>query len=136
MGPISSEFNELLFVLAITVIVDEKIRSPEINEFCEQACGLAELYADGEFTINDAKAWFEKHKPMILDKINGRGRNTYILKSISAVKDPAMRENLYDAMITISISDSEYHKHESDLVRSAGAIWGFSRPPLKVAEAE
>lgn len=136
MGPISSDFNDLLYVLAITVIVDEKILNLEMNEFCEQACGLAELYTDGEFTPEDAQAWFEKHKPVILEKIKGRGRNTYILKSISAVKDPAMRENLYDAMITISISDSEYHKHESDLVRSAGAIWGFSRPPLKVAEVD
>lgn len=136
MGQISTAFDSLLTVLAITVIIDQKIRNPEMTEFCDQAAGLAELYCDVPFTTHEAKVWFEREEAAILQSLQGRGRNTAILKAISAVKDPAMRENLYDAMVTISISDSEYHKQESDLVRSAAAIWGFSRPPLKVAEGE
>lgn len=134
MGQICSAFDSVLTVLAITVIIDQKILNPEMSEFCEQAVGLAELYCDEPFGLEDAKTWFIKTQPAILASLEGRGRNTAILKAISAIEGSDLRENLYDAMVTISISDAEYHKHESDLVRSAAAIWGFNRPPLKVAD--
>jgi hypothetical protein len=41
-------------------------------------------------------------------------------------------ENIYDAMVAISVSDNEFVVDESELIKSAATIWGFSRPPIKV----
>jgi len=126
-----SVFNDVLHVLAIAVIIDEKILETEMNEFSRQAVGLAEI-CDAEFSPADAKNWFETNKPLILEKMAGRGRNTVILKALTRVTDEVLRENIYDSMIAISVSDKEYHREESDLIRSAATIWGYTRPPLKV----
>lgn len=125
--------HAVLEVLTIAVIVDQKIRDPELNEFKRQAVGLSHL-CEAPLTESGAEAWFIENQPKILAKMEGRGRNTVVLKALTNVKDPVMRENLYDAMIAVSVSDKEYHKQESDLVRSAAAIWGFVRPPFKVAD--
>lgn len=129
----SAEFEDVLNVLAISVIVDDKIRDKEIQEFSRQAIGLSEI-CDVIFSQEQAKAWFDINKPVILDAMAGKGRNTVILKALTRVKDEVLRENVYDSMIAISISDKEYHRDESDLVRSAASIWGYARPPLKVTD--
>lgn len=126
-------FADVLRVLAICVIVDDKIRDKEVQEFTRQAIGLSEI-CHADLTEASAKTWFETNKPIILDAMAGRGRNTVILKALTRIKDEALRENIYDSMIAISISDKEYHRDESDLVRSAASIWGYTRPPLKVTD--
>lgn len=126
-------FDDVLNVLAISVIIDEKIREKELAEFTRQAIGLSEIFGL-PFDADLAGAWFDKNKPLILDNMSGRGRNTVILKALTRVKDEMLRENIYDAMIAISVSDKEYHREESDLIRSAATIWGYTRPPLKVTD--
>ena len=128
-----SEFNDVLHVLAISVIIDEKIRDTEMSEFSRQAVGLAEI-CNADFGYADAEKWFNANKPLILEKMAGRGRNTVILKALTRITDEVLRENIYDSMIAISISDKEYHREESDLIRSAASIWGYSRPPLKITD--
>jgi hypothetical protein len=54
------------------------------------------------------------------------------LRALSRFKDDRDVEAVYDAMVSISVSDAEYVRSESDLMKSAAAIWGFERPPLKV----
>ncbi len=126
-------FEDVLRVLAISVIIDEKIRDRELHEFTRQAVGLSEI-CNADFDAAAAEAWFDKNKPVILTEMAGKGRNTVILKALTRIKTEVLRENIYDSMIAISVSDKEYHRDESDLIRSAATIWGYTRPPLKVTE--
>ena len=65
--------------------------------------------------------------------IKGKKKNTVILKALTRFKDnDIVVEAMYDAMLAISISDKEYHESESDLVKSAASLWGYTRPPFKV----
>jgi len=41
-------------------------------------------------------------------------------------------ENIYDAMVQISVCDNEFREEESDLIKSAASIWGYQRPPIKI----
>jgi len=54
------------------------------------------------------------------------------LRAVSRFKKQRDAEAVYDAMVSISVSDKEYVKAESELIKSAAVIWGFARPPLKV----
>lgn len=131
---IDCNFEDVLHVLAIAVIIDEKIREREVEEFIRQAEGLYSLFAQDQ-DRSGARDWFIANKPKILEQMASRGRNTVILKALTRVKDPMVRENLYDAMIAVSMSDEEYHKEESDFIRSAASIWGYARPPFKVSRS-
>lgn len=126
--------DDILSPLALTVIIDNKVRDPEMNEFIEQAHGLLEMLGYGDqMNKPKIKAWFKHEEPKLQAAIKGKKKNTVILKALTRFKDDdALIEALYDAMLAISISDKEYHASESDLVKSAASLWGYTRPPFKV----
>lgn len=125
--------RSVLNVLAITIIIDQKVVDPEMHEFRRQVAGIADIFFP-ELTPDIAQKWFEDNQADIRAKMISRGRNTVILKALTRIEDPILRENLYDSIIAISVADKEYHKQESDLVRSAASIWGYMRPPFAVVD--
>lgn len=126
--------DDILTPLALTVIIDNKVRDPEMNEFVEQAYGLLEMLGHaGELDRANIKDWFDQEEKNLQALLNGKKKNTNVLKALTRFKDnDAVIEAMYDAMLVISISDKEYHASESDLVKSAASLWGYTRPPFKV----
>lgn len=128
--------DDILLPLAITVIIDKKIRSPEMAAFARQAKGLIEMFDLSPMDDKSIKDWFDREEPEIERKLNSPMRNTLVLRALSRFKDDRDVENIFDAMVSISVSDKEYVRSESDLIKSAAAIWGFDRPPLKIKRDE
>jgi len=126
--------NDILTPLALTVIIDNKVREPEMKEFCRQAAGLIELFEHEPMSDDDLITWYAEHQDELSEKLSGKRRNTMVLRSLTRFRDQVHIENIYDAMLAISISDKEYVKEESELIRSAASIWGFTRPPFKVTQ--
>ena len=126
--------DEILTPLALTVIIDNKVRDPEMREFRTQAEGLLDMLGhENDPDRVCAQDWFDMAEPKLNASIKGRGKNTVILKALTRFSDnDAVIEAMYDAMLAISISDKEYHAAESDLVKSAASLWGYRRPPFKV----
>lgn len=126
--------DELLTPLALAVIIDNKVRDPEMSEFVLQAEGLLDLVGYKEqITHEKIKNWFTQNETLIKEAVQGHKKNTFILKSLTRYKDnDPLIEAMYDAMLAISISDKEYHADESDLIKSASSLWGYVRPPFKV----
>lgn len=132
MSSYNTNWNNVLRILAITVIIDGRVREAELAAFIEHAKGMASLCDQEDISSTWLQNWYDKNKLTIIDQMQGRGKNTTILKAFATVKEPAIREALFDSIIHIAVSDKEYHEAENDLVRSAAAIWGFVRPPIKV----
>lgn len=124
--------DDILMPLAITVIIDAKVRDPEKQAFAEQARGLLDLFGYTDIETDGIKEWYKEHEKDIAEKLVGKRRNTTVLRALSKFEKDIYVENLYEAMIAISISDKEYVAEESELIRSAAAIWGFRKPPIKV----
>ncbi len=125
--------DDILTPLALTVIIDHKVREPEMTEFFRQAAGLIELFELAPLSEAELHAWYEKHHAELGEQLSGKRKNTIVLRALTRFTDDVHIENLYEAMLAISISDKEYVKEESELIRSAASIWGFSRPPFKVS---
>lgn len=125
--------DDILTPLALTVIIDHKVRDPEMQEFCRQAAGLIELFELEPMTEDDLVAWYKKHHDALDEALTGRRKNTIVLRALTRFKEQIHIENIYDAMLAISISDKEYVEEESELIKSAASIWGFTRPPFKVS---
>jgi len=125
--------DDILTPLALTVIIDHKVRDPEMKEFCRQAAGLLELFEMKEMSEAQLMSWYKSHHEDLDKKLSGKRKNTMVLRALTRFTEQVHIENLYEAMLAISISDKEYVKEESELIRSAASIWGFSRPPFKVS---
>jgi len=82
---------------------------------------------------SELHSWYEGQHDELTKKLSGKRKNTMVLRALTRFTDDVHIENLYEAMLAISISDKEYVKEESDLIRSAASIWGFSRPPFKIS---
>ena len=125
-------YDDILTPLALTVIIDHKVREPEMAAFSEQAHGLLELFEIAPMSVEDLLDWYAANEDKLRVALSGKRKNTIILRALTRFKEDWQVEALYEAMLAISISDKEYHKEESDLIRSAASIWGFSLPPFKV----
>lgn len=126
--------DDILMPLALTVIIDNKVRDPELKAFSEQASALIALFDLPVLSAQEISAWFKANAPEIRETLDRRGKNTAILRALTRFSDDIHVENIYDAMVTISISDEEYRREESDLIKSAAAIWGYQRPPFKIID--
>ncbi len=124
--------DDILTPLALTVIIDHKIRDPELAAFREHAAGLIELFEMEPMSNEALYVWFKAREAGFEEALCGRRKNTIILRALTRFTEDIHVENLYDAMLAISISDQEYHQEESELIKSASSIWGFARPPFKI----
>lgn len=124
--------DDILMPLALTVMIDHKIKDPELREFRLQAAALFNLFEVEPLTEDELVVWFNGKEKELKITLTGRRKNTEILRALTRFSEDAHVEALYDSMVTISVADKEYHREESDLIKSAASIWGFQRPPLKV----
>ncbi len=126
--------DDIFMPLALTVIIDNKVRDPEMLEFRKQATALCELFELDQMSEKDVTSWFNQREPKIRETLNDKGKNTAVLRALTRFTEDIHVENMYDAMVCISISDQEFVRDESDLIKSAATIWGFDRPPFKVID--
>ncbi len=136
--PARYTIDEILTPLALAVIIDNKVRDPEMSEFVMQTEGMLEAMDDlDSLSPKDILNWFRAHEEELVSAMKRKGKNTFILKSLTRFKgNEALIESMYDAMLAISISDKEYHTDESELIRSAASLWGYVRPPFKVGNKD
>lgn len=129
---VNISLDDILLPLAITVIIDSKVKEPELNAFIEQGVGLAELFELKDVSENFVRNWYETNADPLREKLSGKRRNTLVLRALTRFQEDMHIDNVFDAMVSISVSDKEYHEEESELIRSATSIWGLQRPALKV----
>lgn len=124
--------DTILTPLAITVIIDHKVRAVEKTSFVEHAQGLLEFFGAEPMGENALLDWFATARERMEDQLWEKGGNTLVLRALAAFKDEADCEAVYDAMVAISVSDSEFVPEESRLIKSAAAIYGYPLPPIPV----
>lgn len=126
--------SDILLPLATAVVIDNHVRTPELSAFVQHAQELLALFGLTAMTEKELRDWFAKETPAIQDKLNSKRRNTFVLRILSVFDTDIHVENIYDAMVQISISDAEFKREESDLIKSAALLWGYNRPPIKVVD--
>lgn len=131
----SFTLDDIILPLAIVVIIDQKIREPERRSLERRAMGLAELFDISPLpTPERIREWFDREESELRRKLGGPMKNTVVLRALSKFKTDRDVEAVYDAMVSVSVSDEEYVRSESEIIKSAAAIWGFEQPPLKVVK--
>ena len=88
--------DDILLPLAITVIIDNKVRKPEMNSFIRQAGGLFELFSLDPLSEKEISDWFKSHSAELEKKLKGPRRNTMVLRVLSRFKEDRDVEAVYD----------------------------------------
>ena len=131
-GPKTHDIDTILRPLAITVIIDHKVKDVEKTAFVERGRGLLEFFGYEAMDKASLMKWFEDSRPELEDQLWDKGGNTLVLRALAAFTEDAQCEAVYDAMVAISVADKRYVTEESRLVKSAAAIYGYDLPPIKV----
>lgn len=124
--------DDILTPLAIAVVIDRHVREPELSEFAKQGQALQRLFNLPVMTEDDLIDWFVENTEDLKAKLDSKRRNTLVLRALSKFTEDVHMDNLYDAIVQISVCDQEYRREESEFVKSAATLWGYDRPPIKI----
>lgn len=124
-----SQWNHVLTLLAVTVVVDGRVYKEEVDTFVDQALSLKEKASpDMLFSKKMVFDWFVVHRDEIIKWLNEPDPHTRILRHILALGENAYRAEIMSAMYAIAIADDNYHKTEVDTLSLASKHWGVPHP--------
>jgi len=79
------------------------VRDPELAELVVQANGLFPLFNLSALSQDEIASRFRQIESSLAKKLEGKRKNTTILFALSRFKEDIHVENLYEAMIAISV---------------------------------
>jgi len=124
-----SQWNHILTLLAVTVVVDGKVYKEEVDTFVSQALGLKdETSPDMLFSKKMVFDWFVVHRDEIIKWLGEPDSQTRILRHVLALGENPHRSKVMAAMYAIAISDGNYHKSEVDTLSMASKHWNVPHP--------
>ena len=79
--------DDILMPLALTVMIDHKIKDPELREFRLQAAALFNLFEIEPLTEEGLVEWFSAKEAELKTVLTGRRKNTEILRALTRFSD-------------------------------------------------
>ena len=127
MGP--TQWNHILTLLAITVVVDGRVYKEEVDTFVTRTLSLKEDASPSMlFSKKMVFDWFVVHRDEIIAWLKEPEAHKRILKHILAIGENPHRAKIMNAMYAIAIADDNYHKTEVDTISLAAKHWNVPHP--------
>lgn len=126
---ISSVIDDLLTLLALTILADKRVFSQEVEAFLEAARTLqADLDMEANLTNASLLAWFENNRDSLKltlthPEFENRVNALFMRVSILPNKQPIL-----ERMLSIAASDDEIHVSEQALIILAAKHWNVETP--------
>ena len=112
----SDILDDLLSVLAATIIADKRVYSEEIKAFTQTASGL-DWVRDNHPDFNQATAleWYETHKDRVYSSIHSKDFETWLHECLGRLSRVVYMDSIIEAINVIAKSDGEFHVSEKAL---------------------
>lgn len=123
--PEENTLAAVLQVLAITVLIDNKIHTAEPKEFIQQIKNLRIFVVNHpEFsTAQNIEQWCIDNWQNVRDYLKSSERKNYIVASFKAITCDLLQPMVYTSMNHICLCDNEMHHSEKGLLKQAAALW-------------
>lgn len=123
--PEQNSLAAVLQVLAVTVLIDNKIHSAEPQEFIQQIKNLRIFVTDHpEFSkVINIEQWCIQNWDSIRQILLSDDRLNYIEKSLELITCDFLRPMTYASMSQICRCDNEMHSSEINLLKQASISW-------------
>jgi len=125
----TSQWTHILTLLAVTVMVDQRVYKEEVDCFVEQALALKDdVSPDMLFSRKMVFDWFVVHRDEIKTWLGEPEPHTRILRHILALGENPHRAKFLDAMYAVAMADNDYHKSEVGTLALAAKHWHLPHP--------
>ena len=112
---------DLLTLLALGALADEKLPDIEVKKFAQAARIL--LPDDDKLTLPELESWLRDNRQRITEQYNGPERLADIQSLFLRLSKGYKRSDIKDGLAAISHSDGEYDLNEKALISLMDAYW-------------
>jgi hypothetical protein len=124
-------WNDILTLLAIAVLADNRIRDLELVEFCHEAQSLNQHYDPERILSRTAlRKWFDDNQLVIKNTLAGPSRKDFISTALARIDDVPMRPHILQSIFGIIVCDYELHDEESNFIKAAVQAWDMESKAL------
>ncbi len=126
-------WENALTLLAIIVLADDRVRDPEMVEFCHEAQLVNQaLSPDRIITDGHMRRWFAAHKENIRKALH-TDKDAFIINCLGVISEPDLRKIILQGMFAISICDYEMHDEENEILKTVIQAWQLQFDPNTAA---
>ncbi len=116
-------------LLAAVILVDQRIRTVEIETFIELILGFQTALRDPNAQSKDQiSGWFHKNRETVIKLLNAPDRNGRLAALFNKLDGFVFKTHLLAAMESIAVSDKELHESEVDIMQMAADYWNLPIP--------
>ena len=121
-------------IFAVTVLLDERARDPELIEFVHACMVQNHRLRPGIILSRQSiLAWFDANKARIGAALAADADNAYKTGLLSQIYDEDLQRVVLSSIFTISVADYELHDEESDFIKQALMVWKTTLPtPMEI----
>lgn len=121
---IPKDLDNILSLLAVTIIADKRVFAAEIQAFVKATTQLKQALLI-EPKLSEAKllSWYEMNKDDLTEKVHSPYFKTWFYDCLDSLADLPDKSALLKAMGDISLSDGELHVSERALIVLAKLHW-------------
>ncbi len=128
--------EDVLVLLALTVMADKRVISHEITAFIGATKGIeAKLGLVTTFTRDSALAWFENNQSRVQAMLTHENFAPELHALLKRLAPTQSKSVLFDAMLKIAKSDDEFHISEHALIELVAKYWVANYKPVLKASA-
>jgi len=131
MMHIDEKLNAAATVLAISVLIDERLRDIEMVEFSHSIMTINQLIRPGVILPRKTIVqWFKDNQDDISLKLSQDLDSAWKTQVLKAVTDPELRRLVLSAMFSISVCDYELDDEECEFLKLAVSLWETGLPSV------
>lgn len=122
-------WKDIFKLLAMVVIADERVYKEEVDSFVNSVLALKSSIDDDILITRDmAFEWFRGNRDEILELVKTPEFSATALQIIFSMNEFEHRAAVLQAMMTVSMSDNEFHPSEETLIVSTASHWKLKVP--------
>lgn len=122
-------------VLAVSVLIDERLRDIEMVEFSHSMITInRHIRPDVILPRSALMAWFNENAAEISERISKDSDNVWKTEILGHIQDAQLRRMVLAAMFSISICDYELNDEECEYLKLAVSLWETGLPHIEDME--
>lgn len=126
---VSETYRDVLDVLMITVLVDDRVRDEEQVELLHSAAiHNRALHPDNIIPPDVIKAYCEERSKDLANELVLKGRETVKDIYLRKISDRGLQRKVLASIYAIATCDYELHDEERGLIKTALLVWNSKLP--------
>lgn len=129
-------YVNVLKILAVTVLIDQREKDRELIEFTHAAMlHNQKLRPNVMLSRRMTMDWFHNEKAGLIERLKSDKDDSYKSELLSRIKDAELQRRLLSSVFSIAVCDYELHDEESDFIKQALKVWKTHMPTAEEVEA-